>query len=248
MRYCLLTSFTLTIASVTKQNRYPANFSPAEEAKYNRNSRYFPATMRVAVNVPIMARKPIGFSSSSVLPTKITLPDSELSEANLPLKICVPVSLQHVPIGNSTSPEKPTRSFVVCSHAAGRGDVSGLESAAVSSSKKVPAPFACASRIRFISVRPANVNFTRQRPVRSFSSGFCAAKLEMESSKHDTARRNLNRESIQICIRGGWFHRMDKIETDLHVNPEESCKSCNKNKAAGRADQPPRRFKPHSRV
>src|SRR5690349_17516098 len=108
----------------------------------------------------------MGFSSSSVLATKITLPETELPELNLPLKINVPISRQQVPIANSTSAEKLTRSLVVCAHAAGCGEASRLPSGPVSSNRKEPAPWGCESNIRFFSLLPAKVNRTRQSPIR----------------------------------------------------------------------------------
>ena len=77
------------------------------------------AGIRVAVKLPSIERNPLKFSWSSALLTKIAFPEMVLFELNLPLKIKVPTSLQQVPIGNSTSPEKFTRSLVVCDQAAG---------------------------------------------------------------------------------------------------------------------------------
>ena len=109
---------------------------------------------RVAVKVPSIERYPLKFSSSMVLLIKIALPEMELWEANLPLNIKVPISRQQVPIGNSISPEKFMRSFVVCDQAAGRGAATGLPSGSVSRGKKEPAPLACASNTRFFSPTP----------------------------------------------------------------------------------------------
>src|ERR1041384_1637268 len=128
--------------------------------------------------------------------TKITLPVSEPFAPNLPLKIKVPVSRQQVPIGNSTSPEKPTRSLVVCSQAAVRGAASGFESGAVSSNKKVTEPPDFASRIKFISLRPAKVNFTCQRPVSWISVG--AAWVVTHESKQNRPSTHFNRSAVFI--------------------------------------------------
>src|SRR5688572_24095556 len=66
----------------------------------------------VAVNVPTIERNLNGLSSSSTLVTNTSIPEIVFAELNRPLNIIVPTSRQHVPIGNSVSPEKLTRSFV----------------------------------------------------------------------------------------------------------------------------------------
>ena len=114
----------------------------------------------------------MGFSSSVVLATKITLPESLVFDSNVPLKIRVPNSRQQSPIGNSTSAEKLNRSLVVSAQAAGCVVVSGLESGAVSSSRKDPDPLVFASKTRFFSSFPANLNLTFQRPIKADSRDF----------------------------------------------------------------------------
>src|SRR5882672_1987861 len=98
--------------------------------------------MRVAVKVPSIERNPTGFSSSTELPTKIAFPEIVLSEVNLPLRINVPISRQHVPMGNSTSPEKFTRSSVASDQAADRGSATDFPSGPVSRSRIEPEPLA----------------------------------------------------------------------------------------------------------
>lgn len=123
-------------------------------------------TTRVAVKLPTAERNPLKFSSSTVLPTKIALPDRELVESSLALKINVPISRQQVPRGNSISLVKLTRSLVVCDHAAGRGVVMGFLSGPASRSRMDPEPLACASKIKFFSPIPGRLNLTCQRPAR----------------------------------------------------------------------------------
>src|SRR5882672_4461991 len=100
-----------------------------------------------------------------MLVTKINVPEMELLEINLPLNIIVPISRQHVPSGNSASPEKLTRSLVNCDHAAAAGAAAGLSSGPVSKSKNEALPLEAVTSTRFFS-RPPRVNFTRQRPAR----------------------------------------------------------------------------------
>src|SRR5437867_1701171 len=136
--------------------------------------------MRVAVKEPTAERSLSGLSSSSTLVTKITLPEIELMDSNLPLNITVPISRQQVPIGNSASPEKLTRSLVVRDHAAGTGVATGLSSSPVSRSRNDPEPLALESKIKFF-LTPARMKVTRQRPARFVSdepgagAGACAA-------------------------------------------------------------------------
>src|SRR6266498_5098643 len=110
--------------------------------------------MRVAVKGPTVERKPLKFSSSSVIPMKIVLPAIVSLEVSLPLKTKVPISQQQVPSGSSTSPEKLTRLLVVSDHAADTGNAAGLLFGPASSSRKEPAPLASASNIRFFSPIP----------------------------------------------------------------------------------------------
>src|ERR1051325_1270936 len=56
---------------------------------------------RVAEKVPIVERNLYGLSSSSVLVTKINLPEKEFPETFFALKINVPFSRQQVPLGSS---------------------------------------------------------------------------------------------------------------------------------------------------
>ena len=56
----------------------------------------------MAEKVPMVERNLYGLSSSSVLVTKINLPEMELGETLFALKINVPFSRQQVPIGSST--------------------------------------------------------------------------------------------------------------------------------------------------
>ena len=119
---------------------------------------------RVALKVPIIERNLYGLSSSSMLVTKSNFPEMELSESNLPLKTKVPISRQQVPSGISASPEKLTRSFVVCDQAAARGVGTGLSSGPVSRRWNDPAPLAFDSSIKFLG-NPPMINITRQRPV-----------------------------------------------------------------------------------
>jgi hypothetical protein len=64
----------------------------------------------------------------------------ELLEMNLPLKISVPISLQHVPSGSSVSPEMLVRALDNWDHTAGSGVGTGMSPGAVSKKSKDAVP------------------------------------------------------------------------------------------------------------
>src|ERR1044071_5375090 len=81
-----------------------------------------------------------------MLVTKTNEPLIESADANFPLNISVPNSRQHVPSGNSTSPEKLTRLFVNSVHDAGAGSGTGLTNNRVSFSGEVELPLGTCCR------------------------------------------------------------------------------------------------------
>jgi hypothetical protein len=180
-------------------------------------------TTRVAVKRPTVERNPLKFSSSIVLPTKIVLPDMELVESNLPLKINVPISQQQVPSGNSISLVKLTRLLVVCDHAAGRGVVMSFLSGPASRSRMEPEPLACASKIKFFPSTPGRLNLTCQRPAR-FSCGGEAIACIPGRATTDIRINEVKKDFIVILP--NQIQTLEETLSEMDSSPSTNTQQC----------------------